>query len=121
MLCPQTVAGLARSLKQVTFAFGRQYTVLSVSFDPTDTPQAAAEIRGRALAELGQPPDSDGWHFLTGNQASIRALTTAVGFAYRSDPRTHQYFHAAGIMLLTPDGRFDLPDFCGPIITGEWR
>jgi protein SCO1/2 len=105
VLCPQVVRGLARSLKQLTFRAGQQYTVLTVSFDPEDTPPTAAEKKNLALAELGQPAAAEGWHFLTGDQASIRKLTDAVGFVYRWDPPTHQFFHAAGIMVLTPEGK----------------
>jgi protein SCO1/2 len=104
MLCPQIVQGLAHSLKQLTFRAGEQYTVLTVSFDPGDTPQAAAEKKQVALAELGQLNGAKNWHFLTGDQLTIRELTDAVGFVYRWDPVTRQFLHAAGIMVLTPDG-----------------
>ena len=105
MLCPQVVQGLARSLAGLTFKAGRQYTLLTVSFDPGDRPSDAAEKKKIALAELGQPDAGDAWHFLTGDDASIAALTNAVGFVYRWDPASRQFFHAAGIMLLTPEGR----------------
>ncbi|HEX5474447.1 MAG TPA: SCO family protein [Vicinamibacterales bacterium] len=105
MLCPQVVEGLTRSLKKLTFEVGKQYDVLTVSFDPRDTPAASAVKRKMALAKLGQVHAAAGWHFLTGDQQSIRRLTDAVGFVYRWDPRTQQFYHAAGIMILTPDGR----------------
>ena len=105
MLCPQVVEGLARSLRQLTFHAGQEYTVLTVSFDPADTPDVAAEKKQLALSKLGQPQAAAGWHFLTGNAASIKALTEAVGFSYRWDPASRQFFHAAGIMVLTPEGR----------------
>ena len=105
MLCPQVVEGLAHSLKQLTFDAGKQYTVLTVSFDPGDTPAAAADQKAKALKQLGTPDAANGWHFLTGNESSIKALTDAVGFVYRWDPASKQFFHAAGIMVLTPDGK----------------
>lgn len=105
MLCPQVVEGLARSLKQLTFDAGKQYSVLTVSFDPGDTPAAAAGQKAIALKALGKASAADGWHFLTGDQSSIKALTDAVGFVYRWDPGSKQFFHAAGIMVLTPEGR----------------
>lgn len=105
MLCPQVVEGLARSLKQLTFQVGSQYTVLTVSFDPRDTPSIAAEKKAIALKHLGESGAANGWHFLTGEASSIRTLTDAVGFVYRWDPGTQQFFHAAGIMLLTPEGK----------------
>jgi len=98
------VPGMSRSLAGLTFKAGRQYTLLTVSFDPGDRPSDAAEKKKIALAELGQPDAGDAWHFLTGDDASIAALTNAVGFVYRWDPASRQFFHAAGIMLLTPDG-----------------
>jgi protein SCO1/2 len=104
MLCPQVVQGLARSLAGLTFKAGQQYTILTVSFDPGDKPSDAAEKKKIALAELGQPDAGDAWHFLTGDEASIASLTDAVGFHYRWDPASQQFFHAAGIMLLTPEG-----------------
>lgn len=105
MLCPQVVEGLARSLKQLTFEAGRQYTVLTVSFDPRDTPAVASEKKAIALKALGESGATDGWHVLTGDEPSIRQLTDAVGFVYRWDPASRQFFHAAGIMVLTPEGR----------------
>lgn len=105
MLCPQVVEGLARSLKQLTFHVGQQYTVLTVSFDPGDTPAVAAEKKAIALKGLGRADAAGGWHFLTGDEAAIRQLTDAVGFVYRWDPATQQFFHAAGIMVLTPEGK----------------
>jgi protein SCO1/2 len=104
MLCPEVVRGLARSLKQLTFEAGRQYTVLTVSIDPRDAPADAAEKKRAALADLAQPDAADGWHFLTGNQQSISALADAAGFVYRWDPASQQFVHAAGIMVLTPEG-----------------
>jgi len=105
MLCPQVVEGLARSLQHLTFQVGKEYTVLTVSFDPGDTPAGAVEKKAIALKELGQSGAAKGWHFLTGDESSIRALTDAVGFVYRWDAASQQFFHAAGIMVLTPEGK----------------
>jgi len=57
------------------------------------------------ITEFGRPAAAAGWHFLTGKEANIKALTGAVGFGYRYDEERQQYAHAAGIFLLTPDGR----------------
>jgi protein SCO1/2 len=105
MLCPQVAQGLAESLKQLPFHVGQEYTVLTVSFDPRDTPATAAKKKTVALAQLGVAARADGWHFLTGDQASIQKLTDSVGFAYRWDSATQQFLHAAGIMVLTPEGK----------------
>jgi protein SCO1/2 len=105
MLCSQVLESLAHSLKMVKFDAGQQFEVVTVSFDPRDTPQNAAAAKQKYLAMYGHPGAEGGWHFLTGDEASITSLANAVGFHYSWDSRTQQFAHAAGIMVLTPDGR----------------
>jgi protein SCO1 len=104
MLCPLTLNGLTRSLKGMNFDVGREYDVLVVSFDPHDTAAQAATAKREAVARYGRPETADGWHFLTGGQEPIRRLTQAVGFRYFYDEHAGQFAHAAGIVLLTPQG-----------------
>jgi protein SCO1 len=105
MLCDVVLAGLASSLKVLAFDAGRQFDVVVVSFDPKDTPALAAATKQKALARYGHPGAAAGWHFLTGAQESISAVTRAVGFRYAYDPRLDQFAHAAGIVITTPEGR----------------
>ena len=105
MLCSEVLTSIADSLRLVKFDAGRQFDVITVSFDTRDTPQVAAAAKKKYLEMYGRPGADRGWHFLTGDKASIAALADAVGFHYRWDDRTQQFAHAAGIMLLTPDGR----------------
>jgi protein SCO1/2 len=105
MLCTQILNGLESSLKAVSFNPGQDFEVLSVSFDPKDTPELAAAKKQMYLRRYGRQSTANGWHFLTGDEANIRALTDAAGFHYKYDPKTDQFAHASGIMILTPDGR----------------
>ena len=105
MLCTQILNGVASSLKAVSFDPGQDFEVVSVSFDPKDTSELAAAKKQSYLRRYGRPNTANGWHFLTGDPANIKALTEAVGFRYRYDPATDQFAHASGIMLLTPQGR----------------
>jgi protein SCO1/2 len=105
MLCNQVLNGLSKSLRALEFTAGHEFEVVVVSFDPRETPALAAEKKANYLARYGRPGAEQGWHFLTGPQQSIDALTAAVGFRYRYDPKSAQYAHASGIMLSTPDGR----------------
>lgn len=105
MLCTQILSGVSGSLKAVSFNPGRDFEVLSVSFDPKDTPELAAAKKQMYLRRYGRAGTANGWHFLTGGEASIRAITEAVGFHYKYDPATDQFAHASGIMILTPEGR----------------
>jgi protein SCO1/2 len=104
MLCPLTLNGLTRSLKTLSFDAGREFEVVVVSFDPRETAAMAAAAKRQALKDYGRPETADGWHFLTGAAEPIRRLTQAVGFRYFYDPRAKQFAHAAGIVLLTPQG-----------------
>jgi protein SCO1/2 len=76
-----------------------------VSFDPKDTPDLAAAKKDSYMRRYGRANTANGFHFLTGDEASIKALTDAVGFHYKYDPITDQFAHASGIMILTPEGR----------------
>lgn len=105
MLCTVTLNGLAGAMKTISMDAGREYEVLTVSFDPTETPALAAEKKAQYVARYGRPTGAAGWHFLTGDKASIDALTKAVGFRYAWDEETKQWAHPAGIVIITPDGR----------------
>jgi protein SCO1/2 len=104
MLCSQVLSGLTSSLGVLSFNVGREFNVVTVSFDPRDTPAAANETKQRMLKRYHRPGAEQGWHFLTGKKDQIDALTQAVGFRYAWDPEIQQYAHASGIMLLTADG-----------------
>jgi protein SCO1 len=104
MLCSQILSGLQSSLKAVTLNPGQDFEVVAVSFDPKDTPQLAAEKKAMYLKRYNRPDTANGWHFLSGDEAQIKALTQAVGFKYRYDDATDQFAHASGIMIVTPDG-----------------
>jgi protein SCO1/2 len=105
MLCTQILNGLVSSLKVLSFTVNKEFDVVTVSFNPKEGPSLAAAKKEGYLNRYGRPGVADGWHFLTGNEESIQALTKAVGFRYAFDPQTGQYAHASGIMLLTPQGR----------------
>jgi len=105
MLCTQILNGLESSLKVVSFNPGQDFEVVSVSFDPKDTTETAAGKKEFILKRYRRPNTANGWHFLTGDAANIKALTDAVGYHYRYDPKTDQFAHASGIMVVTPDGR----------------
>lgn len=105
MLCTMVEDNLVQTLRMIKFDIGKQYDVLTVSFDPNDTPYMAADKRRIYLGMYARKGVQNGWHFLTGSQASITALTDAVGFQYNYDPRTHQYIHAVGVIVLTPEGK----------------
>jgi len=105
MLCTMAENGLLHSLQEVKFSVGDQFDVLTVSFDPLDTAELAAAKKAVYVGLYGRKGADRGWHFLTGNEASIQQLTRAVGFRYKYDAQAKQYVHATGIMVLTPKGK----------------
>jgi protein SCO1/2 len=105
MLCTQILTGLESGLKAVSLNPGQDFEIVSVSFDPKDTPEIAGPKKQMYVKRYGRPNTANGWHFLTGDEANIKALTDAVGFHYKYDPATDQFAHASGIMIATPDGR----------------
>jgi protein SCO1/2 len=104
MLCTQVLNGLVGTLKSLSFEPGREFEVVTVSFDPREGPDLAALKKANYLARYGRPATAGGWHFLTGSRESIAALTKAVGFRYVYDERIQQFAHGAALTLLTPAG-----------------
>jgi protein SCO1 len=109
MLCGEELAGEASALGVLRFTPGNEYEVVSVSFNPDETPKDAAEKKqvyiDRMNEHLEHKTNGEGWHFLTGQQPEIKQLADAVGFRYRRDTQTGQFIHAAAIMIVTPKGK----------------
>jgi protein SCO1/2 len=105
MLCNQVLNGLVSSIKTLSFNAGQEFEVLTVSFDAREGPELARAKKESYMVRYQRPGTENGWHFLTGSQSSIDALTKAVGFNYFYDEQTKQFAHASGIIVLTPEGK----------------
>jgi protein SCO1/2 len=105
MLCTQILNGMVSSLRVVSFNPGEDFDVVAVSFDAREKAPLALEKKQAMLKQYGRPETAKGWHFLTGDLASIKALTQSVGFHYAYDAHTNQFAHASAIMVLTPEGK----------------
>jgi protein SCO1/2 len=105
MLCSLVLQGLTRNLRALTLDVGTEFDVIAVSFDPSEGPAEAAGNRREVAAAYGRDAQGRGWHFLTGSAEAVEQITSAVGFRYRYDEESGEYAHAAGIVILTPDGR----------------
>jgi protein SCO1/2 len=105
MLCTEVLNGLVRALLDLPLEIGKDFRVVTVSFDPRETPEMAAAKKKTYLERFARPGAEAGWHFLTGEERAIRRLTEAVGFRYVYDPKNDQFAHASGIVVLTPAGK----------------
>jgi protein SCO1 len=109
MLCSEELNGLTSSLRMVKLTPGKDFDVIVVSIDPTEGPALAAAKKAGYIKRYGQPETAGGWHFLTGPQASIDALTKTVGFGYVKIPgpdgKLTQFAHASAIQIVTPEGK----------------
>lgn len=105
MLCNQVLNGLTSALDVVSFDIGKEFEVVTVSFDPRETPELARNKKETYMQWYKRPGAAEGWHFLTGDKASIDKLTEAAGFHYKYDAATSQFIHASGVMLATPEGK----------------
>lgn len=105
MLCGLVLDGLVSAIHELRFKLGEEYEIVTFSFDPRDTTALAAEKKGIYTRRYGRPGTAGGWHFLTGDEESIRELTEALGFRYTYDPKTGQFAHAAMVVVATPEGR----------------
>ena len=105
MLCGEELSGLESTLRVLKFDVGKEFDVITVSFDPKDTPEAAAKKKEKILRRYKRAGAEQGWHFLVGQQDSIDAIAKAVGFQYEYDAKTEQFAHTTAIMVLTPEGK----------------
>jgi protein SCO1/2 len=105
MLCTQVLNGVESGLKELPTDIGKQFDVVTISIDPTESHVLAKVKREMYVGMYGRPGAAQGWHFLTGDEPQIRQLADAVGFRYAYDPDTKQFAHASAIMLLTPEGK----------------
>ena len=105
MLCSLVISGTVNALKGTGLKLGRDYLALTVSIDPSETPQLAAERKAGHLQSLGEPTTDPSWAFMTGADNQIHALAKSLGFGYSYDEDTKQYAHPAVIFVLTPAGK----------------
>ncbi|MFN8005617.1 MAG: SCO family protein [Terriglobia bacterium] len=105
MLCSEVLDGLLRTLRVLKFNVGKEFDVITVSFNPEEEASLAKSVKETYLKRYKREGAEAGWHFLTGEQPSIEKLTRAVGFRYGYDSAKKLYIHAAGIMIVTPQGR----------------
>jgi protein SCO1/2 len=105
MLCTLSLNSLASALSTLSFDVGREFEVVTVSFDAREGPELARAKKAAYLQRYKRPGAEAGWHFLTGDAAALARLTGAVGFRYAWDDRSKQFAHPAGVVVLTPEGR----------------
>lgn len=105
MLCSLIMNGLSKSLGVIKLQVGDDFDVVAVSFAAGETPHQAREAKTAAVERYGRLETAAGWHFLTGEEESIRRLTEAVGFTYNYLPETGEYAHASAIQVVTPEGQ----------------
>ncbi len=109
MLCSEELNGLTGALQMVDEIPGKDFNVIVVSIDPSEGTDLAAAKKRSYVKRYGHPETADGWHFMTGTQANIDALTKAVGFGYVKIPgpdgKLTQFAHASSIQIVTPEGK----------------
>lgn len=105
MLCTLELNGLVSALRTMSLEPERDFRIVTVSINPREGPELAAEKKAFYVKDYARPGAAAGWHFLTGEESSIQELAGRVGFRYSFDESSGQYAHAAGIILLTPSGR----------------
>src|SRR5437016_3533032 len=105
MLCTQVLNGMTSALGVLKFNAGKEFDVVAVSIDPRETPEIAAAKKKTYIDRYRRPGAEQAFHFLTGQQPAITAVTKAAGFRYVWDEKTQQYAHQSALILVTPDGR----------------
>jgi protein SCO1 len=126
-LCSLQLVGLVDALRELKLTVGEEFEMLTISIDPSETTERAALTQNRYFDDYQNAGDARtkdgerhtarraaalegtsaldfGWHFLTGDEAAIAAVTDAAGYAFNLDPDTGEYAHDAVVLVVTPDG-----------------
>jgi protein SCO1/2 len=109
ILCSEELKGLTGALEMVSYQPGKDFQIVAISIDPTETPAVAASKKREYVTYYGHPESAPGWHFLTGQQPAIDAVAKATGFGYvrmaGPDGKMNQFAHASAIQIVTPEGK----------------
>ena len=104
ILCSLVLDGVFSTINELVWTPGKDYTIISFSIDPEEGPELAAEYKERYINALNRPGSEEGWHFLTGSEENIKALTNSIGFKYKYEETTGEFIHLASVMMLSPEG-----------------
>ena len=107
MLCSLQLTALVEGLKKVDWTPGKEFRIVTVSYDPTETSELAHRTKARYLAQYGRPGAENGWHFLHGSEHNVKALAKALGISYSYNEARKEYVHPATVVLSTPSGKID--------------
>jgi protein SCO1 len=105
MLCTLVLNGVSDAVRQLDWLPGKEFQILTISIDPSETAQLAAGKKARYLENLGKPGLENGWRFFVGEQSQSKALADAIGFKYYYDSEQKMYAHPAVVTVLTEDGK----------------
>lgn len=101
-ICPVLINSMVDVVNRMQLEPGKDYRIVAVSFDHTDTPALARGKKANYLNQMRRPFSPDNWHFLTGTAENVKAVADSAGFQYRQ--QGDMYVHPGAIMLLTPKG-----------------
>lgn len=107
MLCSLQLTALVDGLKKVDWSIGKEFRMVTVSYDPTETTELAQRTKARYLAQYARPGSENGWHFLHGSENNVRALAKALGISYSYNEARKEYAHPATVVFATPSGKID--------------
>lgn len=105
MLCHMILNGVLRTVRATPLTVGKDFDIIAFSFDPTEGPQNSHRKKFEYTERYRRPGSEHGWVFLTGDEANIKRLTSAIGYRYKKDPNSAQWIHASGIVVVTPQGK----------------
>lgn len=102
-ICKPLLGAVVEVMEKTDLEPGRDYDVLTVSFDERDTPATALAIRDNFTHSLEKPIGPGGWEFLTGDSLAIARLTESVGFGF--ERRENDFAHGTALIVLSADGK----------------
>ncbi|MEZ4221232.1 MAG: SCO family protein [Polyangiaceae bacterium] len=105
MLCSMQLGGVVQGMKQMDWSAGKEFRVVTISIDPTETPDRAQKTKSRYMQQYGRPGSESGWAFLTGSENNVRRVASAMGFRYGFNEKRGEWVHPAAVLVATPNAK----------------
>jgi protein SCO1/2 len=102
-ICNPLMTEVAKIVQKMDLELGKDYQIVTISFDPEEKPELAADKKDNYLSLIKRKVDPNGWRFFTGDSVNIHRMTDAAGFFYKKENGT--WVHAGVLIAVSPNGK----------------
>jgi protein SCO1/2 len=103
-ICSPLLTSLGEVIDKADVQPGKDYQILTISFDTRETYDIAAKWKNNYLNGMTRTVSENDWRFMVGDSTNVARIADAVGFRYMSDGKD-DYIHAGALIMISPEGK----------------